>query len=203
MKPLNWTPRYLYNRLRLAWFERLNPDIPWLTAESVALLGKLLRAQDSVLEFGSGRSTIWFAHRCGSIVSVEHDLDWFKKVSSQIKQFSNVDYRHAKLEAPAGHVPPYLSLLDEFPNESFDVLINDGRLRHLVAEKATSKLKPGGLLVLDNAERYLPNELDIPESRRDTPPDKHWVPFEVQTAKWRRIWTTNGITSTLIMFKPF
>ena len=202
MRPSNWTPRYLYNRLRLAWFERRNPDVPWLTAESVVLLGKLLRTQDSVLEFGSGRSTIWFARRCGIIVSVEHDLDWFKKVSSQIKQFSNVDFRHAKLEAPAGHVPPYLSLLDEFPDESFDVLVNDGRLRHLVAEKATSKLKPGGLLVLDNAERYLPNNFSIPASRLSAPPDEVWENFAEQILGWRKLWTTNGITSTLIMFKP-
>mgnify|MGYP005847534923 CR=1 FL=1 len=202
MRPSNWTPRYIYNRLRQAAFEWKNPGAPWLTPYAVSLIDELIRPTDYLLEFGSGRSTIWLAQRCRAIVSVEHDKEWFEKVSPQIKNLSNVDYRHAKLEAPAGHVPPYLSLLDEFPDESFDVLINDGRLRHLVAEKATSKLKPGGLLVLDNAERYLPQLCQISDLEDSAPTKKNWAEFLKQVENWRKIPTTNGIWSTIILLKP-
>jgi predicted O-methyltransferase YrrM len=39
------------------------------------------------------------------------------------------------------------------PDQSFDVIVADGRARPACLRVAMPKLKPGGLLVLDNAER--------------------------------------------------
>ena len=202
MNPRNWTLNYLFARVRLAWYERQNPEAPWLTAESIAFLDSWLTEQDTVLEFGSGRSTVWLAKRCRFIHSVEHDEGWFQLTSKKLSSFENVDYRHAPLESPSAKDSNYLRVLDEIEDNSCDLLLNDGKLRASVALKAISRIRPGGLHVLDNAERYLPSDMNLPASRKPTEPTDDWAQFISATANWRRWWTSNGVTSTLLMFKP-
>ena len=67
------TPRYVYHRTRQLCYERAHPDEPWLTPAAIGLLATLLRPADTGAEFGSGRSTLWFAARVAALTSVEHD----------------------------------------------------------------------------------------------------------------------------------
>ncbi len=202
MNPSIWTPRYLFHRVRLAAFEYRNPDLPWLTADAISFLAAWLNVKDYVLEFGSGRSTVWLASRCQFVLSVEHDPVWFGMMSKKLADCGNVRYRLAELRSSIGSESPYLTVLNEVSDESCDVLLNDGRLRCQVAREGISKLRPGGLHVLDNAERYLPNDLTIPSSRGRAEPTADWAQFIAATADWRRVWTSNGVTATLLMFKP-
>jgi hypothetical protein len=57
------TPRYVYHRTRQLFYERAHPADPWLTPAAIGLLSTLLRPADTGVEFGSGRSTLWFAAR--------------------------------------------------------------------------------------------------------------------------------------------
>ena len=59
----HWTPRYLVNRTRQMLYERSHHDDPWLTPAAIRLLTGLLCPADLGAEFGSGRSTLWFAAR--------------------------------------------------------------------------------------------------------------------------------------------
>ncbi len=202
MKPAIWTAPYLFNRVRLAWFEYRNPNLPWLTADAIRFLESWIKSNDRVLEFGSGRSTAWLASRCQLVTSVEHDPAWFDSMSNKLSVFENVDYQFATLRSPTELESPYLKLLMDIPEQSYDVLLNDGRLRCQVACKGISKLRPGGLHILDNAERYLPNDLKIPASIRRAEPTADWVRLIAETRDWRQVWTSNGVTATLLMFKP-
>jgi hypothetical protein len=65
------TPRYVCNRTRQYLYERRHPDAQWLTPAAIGLLGSLLRPTDGGAEFGSGRSTIWFAERVTGLTSIE------------------------------------------------------------------------------------------------------------------------------------
>lgn len=69
----HWTPRYLRDRFGVMLFQRRHPDAPGLSPEAVSLLSTLLEPTHAGLEWGSGRSTIWFARRVAELVSVEHD----------------------------------------------------------------------------------------------------------------------------------
>ena len=40
----------------------------------------------SALEFGSGRSGIWFSQRVQNLTSVEHDLDWYQSVKDKLEK---------------------------------------------------------------------------------------------------------------------
>jgi len=40
-------------------YEKTHPDAPWLTAHAIAFLVDWLRPEDTGVEWGSGRSTLW------------------------------------------------------------------------------------------------------------------------------------------------
>jgi hypothetical protein len=123
------------------------PYLPWIPFAVIGALGQFLNAQSRVLEFGSGRSTIWYARRSASVVSVEDDLGWFKRVSELLERLhiANVDYRH-RTDAAYAEV-------NEFPDGNFDLIIVDGSNRARCIESAHSKLKSGGYLYLDNTDK--------------------------------------------------
>ena len=50
----------------------------------IAVLDSWLCAGDTGLEFGSGRSTRWFAARVGALTSIEHDAAWHARVASSL-----------------------------------------------------------------------------------------------------------------------
>lgn len=194
--------KYIINRLKQICYFKMNPDHPWMTKKSIELLDHLITKKDLILEFGSGRSTKWFAERCNMIISVENNTEWFRKVKDQIMEFNNIEYIFASINKQNPVHSEYLSILSKIPDNSIDFIINDGKIRDLVAYKSIDKLKPGGIYLLDNAERYLPNDFDLPESMGSNDvSNNYWASFSKITTSWRRIWTTDGVSSTLLLFK--
>ncbi|MFO1490867.1 MAG: hypothetical protein U1F87_08170 [Kiritimatiellia bacterium] len=53
-----------------------HPEPPWLTRAANERLLALTGPRDTVLEFGAGRSTLFFARRCARVESVEHNAEW-------------------------------------------------------------------------------------------------------------------------------
>ena len=196
------TPRYIYDRLNVILDERINPLNPWLTSKSISLLEQLLKPSDIGVEFGSGRSTIWFASRLKHVTSVEDSSTWFVKVetllaSSGIRE--KVDYRLCEVETT------YLDQTKTFQSDSVDFCLVDGKARDKCAVGMLSKLKPGGILVIDNVNWFLPNDWSkSPNTRRnkDGAATESWRNFLELTQSYRRIWTSNGVTDTCIFFKP-
>ena len=67
-----------------------------------------------------------------------------------------------------------------------------------------SKVKKGGLIIIDNVNWFIPNNLTIsPDSRRikDGCYSDIWENFFNVVKSWRSIWTTNGVNDTCIWFK--
>lgn len=195
----HWTPRYIYNRINLMIDEFLHPERPWLTKEAVLLLERLLKPDDVGLEFGSGRSTIWFAKRVKKLISTEHDNFWFEKINKKLKEkglINKVDY---KLKNENN----YLDILNDIKDNSVDFVLVDGLKRDVCASKSIPKLNPGGLLIIDNINWFIPSKSYSPNSKRDNNfESKIWQDiWEKEIKDWRKIWTSNGVTDTLIAFK--
>src|SRR3989338_6779055 len=148
----HWTPRYVVNRLRVLAYKRLHPGEPWLTRDMVELLKTRLTGAHRGLEWGAGRSTLWLAARLGSLVSVEHDEAYCRQVQAALekKGLRNVDLRFHPAE------PDYVAVADKLPPARLDFVLVDGQARDLCALAALPRLKPGGLLVVDNSNLYLP-----------------------------------------------
>lgn len=196
----HWTPRYIYHRLGLMVYERTHPDTPWLTQASVDILENWLKPGDRGIEWGSGRSTIWFAERVGSLVSVEHNPVWHKQVATELKRkgLRNVEYHLCEDEQQ------YCTVAEKFPLESFDFCLVDGEERDQCALAAISLAKPGGIVIADNCNWYLPTHSHSPFSRRPAqgPYTEKWAAYLDCVKGWRQIWTTNGVSDTALWVKP-
>jgi len=204
----HWTPRYILDRLRLTWFEKWHHSDPWLTQTAVTVLDCLLRRTDQGLEFGSGRSTVWFAHRVSRLTSVETNPVWHEKVSTELQslQFSHVRCLliPEDVEESRGHESAYIQVFQQFEKLSLDFVLVDGSYRADCAITCSDYIRPGGFLILDNVNWYLPSSSIAPNSRspEQGPVSEKWAEFLKSVFDWRYIWTSNGITDTAIYFKP-
>jgi predicted O-methyltransferase YrrM len=204
----HWTPRYVYHRAQQMLYERGHPDDPWLTPAAVRLLGSLLRPSDRGAEFGSGRSTIWFAERVAALTSVEHDERWYQAISGKLKDrgLANVDYILARPDQPAesGGQSAYARVALDFPDAALDFALIDGRYRDYSAKFTLPKIRSGGMLIIDNVNWYLPSESRAPNSRTHIlgPDGKIWAEVGQELARWRSIWTSSGVSDTAIFIRP-
>jgi predicted O-methyltransferase YrrM len=204
----HWTPLYIKNRLELLYYEKRNPDHPWLTPSVIAILDSYLSKSDTGLEFGSGRSTLWFSRRIGFLTSVEHSAAWARKTRQALDEIglNNVDYRHIPKQTEDGDPTnlAYVAVIDEFTNNSLDFCLVDGLYREFCVLKVLEKIRAGGLLVIDNVNWYLPCDSDSPNSRTfsDGPDGSNWEQVNRLLSSWRKIWTSSGVTDTAIFVKP-
>jgi predicted O-methyltransferase YrrM len=194
--------------MRLMLHERIYADYPWLCAAAVRILDSWLKPTDKGLEWGSGRSTLWFAMRVAHLISVEHNAEWaatFEKELCCRGLADKVDYRFL----PDGKVGRsdcnYVNVIQKFKSGSLDFCLIDGICRDYCALACLDKIKHGGILIVDNAELYLPrkNKSRAPKSRslEDGFVSEQWEEFSKRVANWRNIWTTNGIWDTALWVK--
>ena len=197
----HWTFRYVKNRVIQILHEKTHPNHPWLTRQSVHILADLLQDTDTGLEFGSGRSTIWFAQRTSRVISIEHDFKWYQSVGQKIQDLnleSKIDYRYCD------NIADYVGQIDSLEDNSIDYCLIDGKARDECTLKVLPKLKHEGILIIDNINLYLPNASRSPNSIRrfDNTNDSDWASVQVQIDSWEMVWTTNGVSDTALWIKP-
>ena len=143
--------------------------IPWINLGATNFLKQRLDKKSVVLEFGMG-STLFFASRCQNLVSIEHDKCWFHKVQKRmnnakqkIKPFLCAIPRHRLIRKQKAKsalnnkkdfsTHNYAEIAKRFKDKSFDCILIDGIDREACLMACHSKIKIGGYLVLDDAER--------------------------------------------------
>lgn len=197
----------MVNRVALALYERRAPMAPWLTRDACKFLDEWLGPTDVGVEWGSGRSTMWFAERVGRLTSIEHDAAWHDQVKSQLdsREITNVDYHFAPLEELGdGGVHPYVELGGRGKPGSLDFALVDGKLRDHCTQVAMGRLRPGGLLVIDNAEQFIPHASHSPSALQRTHAETSalWDELARELSRWRCTWTSNGVCDTALYVKP-
>jgi hypothetical protein len=215
----HWTPRYLSRRIRAILHARLHPEDPSLTPQATSVLASLLRPSDIGAEWGSGNSTRWFARRTAYLTSFESAGPYYDEVRASLLQagLTNVDYGLIPFEhqddEDAMHRSDWMRAAHSFADESLDFALVDSAPRGCLCAAVVPKLKRGGLLILDNANWYMPPPpevgpaapgtvsvpLGVPGSR--VPNSRCWPAFASMTSGWRRHWSSDGIQMTLILFK--
>lgn len=124
------------------------PYLPWVPFAVIRRLRRILTPRSRVLEFGSGRSTRWFAAHAAHVVSIEDDPVWFTKMQAVFAEagLTNVDYR-LRLGAA------YYDLSDL--TGPFDLVVVDGTERGECLRAAGGLVKPGGFVYLDNSDTFM------------------------------------------------
>lgn len=152
--------------------------VPWITFEARDfLVENLLKPEWSVFEYGSGGSTVFLSKKVRQVISIEHDVDWFGRVAQALRQgratncelslippeigdagggedpANPADYCSSREEYREYRFLKYAASIDSMPDQSFDLVIIDGRARPSCIQHAYRKVKVGGWLLLDNSER--------------------------------------------------
>lgn len=124
-----------------------NP-IPWMTYPFIDFIKPKLKNSFEVFEYGCGNSTLFFADRVNSVMSVEHDKGWFRSMLKIIPD--NVELLYQSLEYGGEYCQACIN-----QKIQFDIVIIDGRDRvnctkYLLSSRA---LKEDGIIVFDNSDR--------------------------------------------------
>lgn len=117
--------------------------VPWMTYPAINYLNQLDFSRRRVFEYGTGNSTIYWAQRARYVKSVEHDRSWHNSFAPKVP--NNVKYLHATERS-------YVEAIRE--DGPYDVISVDGRWRFDCGLEAVKHIAFGGMIILDNSERY-------------------------------------------------
>jgi hypothetical protein len=160
----------------------LELEIPWMTEGAINKLDEILNENDTVLEYGSGGSTLFFARRCKKVLSYDTSLDWHALVQKEIenRNIENVwSYYIAQEDALC---PPFKKGdMDVFTVLSVDTQggINRSKiLNHFIKNNREPNLR---ILILDNYghEGLFPDHWD-----KDNFMGDDWEVFTCNHHRW-------------------
>lgn len=198
-------------------YSLLDAGRPWLPFVATNWLGSHVTRSMNVFEYGSGGSTIFLAGLAGRVYSVEHDENWYLRVSTMLarRRITNCAYEvrpprvvtpclapdvaqrsyfmfdEQEWEYPGMTFEAYVKTIDAHRDQSLDLVLVDGRARAACIERAICKIRIGGFLMLDNA-----NDGGIVDSLGILQPyprlDLHgiapgWPPARWTTSVWRMV----------------
>jgi predicted O-methyltransferase YrrM len=129
------------------------PERPWIVPAAIGWLGRRMRPEWSVLELGSGRSTVWFARRAGRVLSFEDNTFWAEQTRARVRELGL-----ESVELRVGPVEGLPAAVGKLPDGAFDLVVVDfleapAVTRTDVLKPAMKRVRPGGLLLLDDSDR--------------------------------------------------
>ncbi len=160
--------------------------IPWFTYSAIDYLDQLDYSGKTMLEWGSGNSSLFFGQRVKKLFSIEHNEEWFNLVKSHNIQNQEL-FLADKLR--------YADYPKKF-NQRFDVILIDGIERQSCGSTALDILTDNALIILDNSDRH-PDISQIFRNRNLIQVDFHGLgPINNYT------WTTSIFLTRGFDFKP-
>lgn len=119
--------------------------IPWYTYPAFEYLNQLDYQDKDIFEYGAGNSSLFWAKKARSVISIESDKEWYISLKSQI----NSNQKLVLLEEEQEYVNSIFK-----DQKKYDVIVIDGVHRLSCAEVAVQCLAPGGLIILDNSDWF-------------------------------------------------
>jgi hypothetical protein len=153
-------------------------SLPWISVPALIFLRTVLHPDMKIFEWGSGGSTLFFLGKGCDVTSVDHSSEWASAVNQRIRnstlrksivehiapndrenfpsrdvEANPTSYRSTGPAYQLQNFRKYVKRIDVFENETFDLVVVDGRARNSCIYHALPKVKMFGYLMLDNAER--------------------------------------------------
>ncbi|HAS81814.1 MAG TPA: hypothetical protein DCS43_03855 [Verrucomicrobia bacterium] len=116
--------------------------LPWYTYPAIAFLRQFALGDCSVFEWGCGNSSLFYAARCRSVRSIDIAAQWVERVRQNAPDNLAIHHR------PVAEFP---ACIGEF-GESYDIIVIDAERRLDCARESVKYIKPGGLIIVDNAD---------------------------------------------------
>jgi len=117
-----------------------------------------------VFEWGSGGSTVWLTGKGAEVIAIECKAEWQHLVQDRspdadVRFIPGADTGSLRSEAQfsefADYKPffdDYVAAIDGFADDTFDLIVIDGISRCHCAERAAEKVRPNGIVVLDDTQ---------------------------------------------------
>lgn len=122
--------------------DRHGNPLPWFTYPAIQFLLMKNFAGRSVLEWGAGQSTLFWAQRASSVTSMEEDPNWYSELLKKLP--SNASLHLTKRDLSNADVV--------LKGRQFDIIVCDGLDRFLCAERSIPLLKSDGAIIIDNSD---------------------------------------------------
>lgn len=184
---------------------------------SIDILTGMLRRSDRCLEWGAGHSTAWFVRRTASVLSIEHDPEWYERVRLEVAAVGGDPASVRLVSAEVSGDPaaaPYVRVVDEFAETGIDVCLVDAEHRPECMLAVIPRLNVGGLLVLDDSQLFLDRTAvaDAVQSHNGHRPQSgqlihggltpQWDEVAGMLQDWRVVWCSDGASDAAIWIKP-
>lgn len=146
-----------------------NP-LPWVTYPFIDFIEGRLDATQEVFEFGAGNSSLFFAKRVKSVLSVEHHPEWFQQISTSPEYaMSNLEVKMVPVPEGLTHDGYHSLAFTDATNDyvlalknsgrRFDIVIVDGLFRNSCIENCLESLTSRGVVFLDNTSHHYVEQL--------------------------------------------
>lgn len=123
-----------------------NSPLPWVTYSFIDFIGDRLKKDMVMFEYGSGNSTFYYSSKVKEVHTVEHDLEWFKKLEKAMP--INVKIKYTHLEYGGEYSKSSLN-----SGLKYDIVIVDGRDRVNCMINSLNAVRNDGVIILDDSER--------------------------------------------------
>ena len=111
----------------------------WVNKKTRNYLKEKVSTNTEVFEYGGGGSTLYFSDHAKSVDTLETNKEWISKIQSKLIKHN-------------------VTFVKQFPNKKYDLILIDGegdRVKYF--NEAKNHLKPNGIIVFDNIDRYPTN----------------------------------------------
>lgn len=124
--------------------------LPWYSYPAIDFLKARDFREKTVLEFGAGQSTRWWASRAKRIVAFDESHEWLDTLRPVVG--GNVELHFVRMNDTRSCVDDVGAVLGE--SSRFDVIVIDGLDRGAMIPIALRCMAPDGFIICDNAEGY-------------------------------------------------
>lgn len=147
--------------------------VPWMSSIEIETILKYLSPESVMLEYGSGGSTNFFPKYVKQYYSIEHNFEWYNKVSAMTSYSDRIHMYHIRqdCEVPKHRASNWEELdnssrskefakyirYPEIINKTFDAVLIDGRARPECAKFIYDYLNDGAHVFMHDywaRERY-------------------------------------------------
>lgn len=151
--------------------DKRNCQIVMMHKDERKLIEHALKPEHTMVEWGSGGSTLYFSTKVKKIVSFEHNELWYTKINNFMEDrhnnIDNVEYHHVSSDfefkkpkgckqdtvmqyrgTPIKYFKAYVNAIERYEKSMFDIALIDGRCRVYCAVKLLPYLKNDGFLYI-------------------------------------------------------
>ena len=140
-----------FERIKASKILKKNSFLPIIPYNSIRIFEKYLSNDIQLIEWGSGRSTSWYAEKCGKVFSVESDDYWYRETLRLLNKKSLKNFDLLLTQNRFDYINKPLDKLD--PN-SLKVFVIDGIFRNMCALASVNYCTKKDVIYLDDSDKF-------------------------------------------------